>query len=225
MAMYYLSDGKNYVMENEFKPGEYLITTYVAKAKSFTYKSAKGLVTSKRKKFSKFRKFYLVETESGKTENVNPRYKGNADVYVGDHDIEFDNGILDTIIHEADLIKSMVALDEKQLNEYKTILTNELSKKDSIISDIYHALLEYGDTHNGKRPQAHKIAKISYMSLTIHEERRKIKLCLRYVDTMLEANGNRYTPQKYKNEMITEENKEYKARTEFYQQIQNILCG
>ncbi len=225
MAMYYLSDGKNYVMENEFKPGEYLITTYVAKAKSFTYKSAKGLVTSKRKKFSKFRKFYLVETESGKTENVNPRYKGNADVYVGDHDIEFDNGILDKIIHEADLIKSMAAWDEKQLKEYKTILTNELSKKDSIISDIYHALLEYGDTHNGKRPQAHKIAKISYMSLTIHEERRKIKLCLRYVDTMLEANGNRYTPQKYKNEMITEENKEYKARTEFYQQIQNILCG
>ncbi len=225
MAMYYLSDGKNYVMENEFKPGEYLITTYVAKAKSFTYKSAKGLVTSKRKKFSKFRNFYLVETESGKTENVNPRYKGNADVYVGDHDIEFDNGILDKIIHEADLIKSMAAWDEKQLKEYKTILTNELSKKDSIISDIYHALLEYGDTHNGKRPQAHKIAKISYMSLTIHEERRKIKLCLRYVDTMLEANGNRYTPQKYKNEMITEENKEYKARTEFYQQIQNILCG
>ena len=118
----------------------------------------------------------------------------------------------------------MVALDEKQLNEYKTILTNELSKKDSIISDIYHALLEYGDTHNGKRPQAHKIAKISYMSLTVHEERRKIKLCLRYLDTMLEANANRYTPQKYKNEMITAENKEYKARTEYYKEIKDILC-
>ena len=121
MAMYYLSDGKNYVMENEFKPGEYLITTYVAKAKSFTYKSAKGLITRKGKKFNQFRNFYLVETESGRTENVNPRYKGNADAYVGDHDIEFDNGILDKIIFEADLIKSMAAWDEKQLKEYKTI--------------------------------------------------------------------------------------------------------
>lgn len=63
------------------------------------------------------------------------------------------------------------------------------------------------------------------MSLTIHEERRKIKLCMRYLDTMLEANANRYTPQKYKNEMTTVENKDYKARTEYYQDIQDILYG
>ena len=156
---------------------------------------------------------------------VNPNYMGNSGAYIGDHNFDFDDGILDKIIHEADLIKSMAAWDEKQLKEYKTVLTNELSKKDSIISDIYHALLEYGYTHNGKRPQAHKIAKISYMSLTIHEERRKIKLCLRYLDTMLEANANQCSPSKYKIEIEAAENKDYKARTEYYQDIQDILYG
>lgn len=225
MAMYYLSDGKNYVMENEFKPGEYLITTYVAKAKSFTYKSAKGLITSKRKKFSKFRNFYLVETESGKTENVNPRYKGNADVYVGDHDVEFDNEMLDEIIGEVNSIQGIASWNASQLKEYKDKLMAELSKKDSIISDIYHALLEYGDEHDGKRPQAHRISKVSYMYLKVYEERRKIKLCIRYIEIMQDAINNHYTLDRIKHELEESENKKYKARTEFYQQIQNILCG
>ena len=37
---YYLSDGKNYVADNEMKPGEYILTTYIVKAKKFTYKTA-----------------------------------------------------------------------------------------------------------------------------------------------------------------------------------------
>lgn len=223
MAMYYLTNGKEYVAENELIPGEYIKTTYTVKAKKFTYKEGMTFKKKRWKKDKDFKKYKLINVETG--EMVNPNYMGNSGAYIGDHNFDFDDGILDKIIHEADLIKSMAAWDEKQLKEYKTVLTNELSKKDSIISDIYHALLEYGDTHNGKRPQAHKIAKISYMSLTVHEERRKIKLCLRYLDTMLEANANRYTPQKYKNEMITAENKDYKARTEYYQDIQDILYG
>lgn len=31
---YYLSDGKNYVADNEMKPGEYILTTYIVKAKN-----------------------------------------------------------------------------------------------------------------------------------------------------------------------------------------------
>lgn len=223
MAMYYLTNGKEYVAENELIPGEYIKTTYTVKAKKFTYKEGMTFKKKRWKKDKDFKKYKLINVETG--EMVNPNYMGNSGAYIGDHNFDFDDGILDKIIHEADLIKSMAAWDEKQLKEYKTVLTNELSKNDSIISDIYHALLEYGDTHNGKRPQAHKIAKISYMSLTIHEERRKIKLCLRYLDTMIEANANQCSPSKYKTEIEAVENKDYKARTEYYQDIQDILYG
>lgn len=169
MAMYYLTNGKEYVAENELIPGEYIKTTYTVKAKKFTYKEGMTFKKKRWKKDKDFKKYKLINVETG--EMVNPNYMGNSGAYIGDHNFDFDDGILDKIIHEADLIKSMAAWDEKQLKEYKTVLTNELSKKDSIISDIYHALLEYGDTHNGKRPQAHKIAKISYMFNT------KIQAC------------------------------------------------
>lgn len=48
---YYLSDGKNYVADNEMKPGEYILTTYIVKAKKFTYKAASNLKKRKGKKW------------------------------------------------------------------------------------------------------------------------------------------------------------------------------
>ena len=125
--MYYLTNGKEYVAENELIPGEYIKTTYTVKAKKFTYKEGMSFKKKRWKKDKDFKKYRLINVETG--EMANPNYMGNGGAYIGDHNFDFDDGILDTIIHEADLIKSMVALDEKQLNEYKTILTNELSKK------------------------------------------------------------------------------------------------
>lgn len=167
MAMYYLTNGKEYVAENELIPGEYIKTTYTVKAKKFTYKEGMTFKKKRWKKDKDFKKYKLINVETG--EMVNPNYMGNSGAYIGDHNFDFDDGILDKIIHEADLIKSMAAWDEKQLKEYKTVLTNELSKKDSIISDIYHALLEYGDTHNGKRPQAHKMVELEISDEEIGE--------------------------------------------------------
>ena len=42
--MFILTDGKNYVMENPMKSGEYMITTSSSMAKEFTYKQARSLV-------------------------------------------------------------------------------------------------------------------------------------------------------------------------------------
>ena len=42
--MFILTNGKNYVMENPMKIGEYLATTSPLKAKQFTYKQARSLV-------------------------------------------------------------------------------------------------------------------------------------------------------------------------------------
>ena len=38
MFLFILTDGKNYVMENPMKSGEYMITTSSSMAKEFTYK-------------------------------------------------------------------------------------------------------------------------------------------------------------------------------------------
>lgn len=50
--MYILSDGKNYVMENPMKIGEYLSTTSPVHAKEFSYKQARALIQSNRKKWA-----------------------------------------------------------------------------------------------------------------------------------------------------------------------------
>ena len=47
--MFILTDGKNYVMENEYKVGEYLPTTSPVFAKEFTFKQARSLLQNKKR--------------------------------------------------------------------------------------------------------------------------------------------------------------------------------
>ena len=46
--MFILTDGKNYVMENPMKSGEYISTTSPVQAKGFTYKQARKLLQNKK---------------------------------------------------------------------------------------------------------------------------------------------------------------------------------
>ena len=50
--MFILTDGKNYVMENPMKVGEYISTTSPIQAKEFTYKQARTLLQNKKKSLS-----------------------------------------------------------------------------------------------------------------------------------------------------------------------------
>ena len=63
--MFILTDGKNYVMENPMKIGEYMTTTSSTMAKEFTYKQARSLVQNNRKKYSWVRKFNLIDLDTG----------------------------------------------------------------------------------------------------------------------------------------------------------------
>lgn len=59
---YYLSDGKNYVADNEMKPGEYILTTHPVKAKKFTYKTANNLKKRKGKKVDTIPQYVVGES-------------------------------------------------------------------------------------------------------------------------------------------------------------------
>lgn len=222
VKMYYLSDGKNYVMENPYKTGEFLLTTSIVKAKKFTYKQAKNLKNRKGKKFTQFHSLDLINDETGEVETHLVNQKGNGGAYIGTNDVEFDDEILDKIISETKSILGLAGWNTMQLNTYKNQLQIEESKCDSAESDVKHALQKYREEHN-KKPQAHKMAKLGYILEEIRLKREKVKLCIRYVDVMKNAITERYTLDRLKLELSKVENKEYKGRTVYWEIANAIL--
>lgn len=219
--MFILTDGKNYVMENPMKIGEYLATTSPVQAKQFTYKQARSLVQNSRKKYSWIKKYNLIDVDTGQKSENSLYYKGNNGVYINDKD--FDYSLLDKIFKEFNSIIGLAAWNKTQLITYKNLLNSELSKCDSAESDIKHALEKYKKIHNGKKPQAHKVAKIGYLLDDIRDKHRKIKQCIRYINVMSEAIDKVYTIEKIKLELSKVSGEEYKGRTQFWKIANDIL--
>ena len=219
--MYILTDGKNYVMENPMKIGEYLATTSPVQAKEFTYKQARSLVQKGGKKYSWLRNYHLIDMDTGSESENSLYYKGNGGVYMDDKN--FDYSLLDKIYMEANSILGLAGWDKTQLITYKNMLNTELSKCDSAESDITHALERYKRIHKGKKPQAHKVAKIGYLLDDIRDKHHKIKQCIRYVSIMLDAIDRTYTIEKIKLELSKVSSGEYKGRTQYWKIANEIL--
>lgn len=219
--MYILTDGKNYVMENPMKIGEYLATTSPVQAKEFTYKQARSLVQKGGKKYSWIRNYHLIDIDSGSESDNSLYYKGNSGVYMGDDN--FDDSLLDKICEESNSILGLAGWNKTQLITYKNLLNAELSKCDSAESDINHALEKYKRIHKGKKPQAHKVAKIGYLLDDIRDKHRKVKQCIRYVNVMSDAIDNAYTIEKMKLELSKVSDGEYKGRTQYWEIANEIL--
>ena len=220
---YILTDGKNYVMENPTKVGEYLLTTSPLFAKKFSYKQVKGLTQRKGKKYTKFRNFQLLNCETGDEEKINSNYKGNAGVYIGDKGITINHQMLDDILREVDTMLGLAGWSDIQLDTFKNELNKYLSYYDSAESDLEHALQKYKMDHNGKKAQAHKMAKFGYLLDNIRYERSRVKQCMRYVDVFKDAHTYKYTIEKLKLELSKTENREYKGRTDYWQAAIDIL--
>ena len=219
--MYILTDGKNYVMENPMKIGEYLATTSPVQAKEFTYKQARSLVQKGGKKYSWLRNYHLIDMDTGSESENSLYYKGNGGVYMDDKN--FDYSLLDKIYMEANSILGLAGWDKTQLITYKNMLNTELSKCDSAESDITHALERYKRIHKGKKPQAHKVAKIGYLLDDIRDKHHKIKQCISYVSIMLDAIDRTYTIEKIKLELSKVSSGEYKGRTQYWKIANDIL--
>lgn len=220
--MFILTDGKNYVMENEYKLGEYLPTTSPVFAKEFTFKQARSLLQNKKKSLAWIRGYRAIDKETG--ENCYIRnYKGNGGSYMGNNDVDFDDGVIDLIYKEANSLMGMAGWSLTQLRTYEEQLKNGLSKYDSAESDIKHALEKYKEKNQGKKPQAHKMSKLGYLLDEIRDKRKHIKQCMRYVDVMKDAIEYKYTLEKIKLELSKVKCKDYQGRTEYYQKALDIL--
>lgn len=222
VIVFILTDGKNYVMENEYKLGEYLPTTSPVFAKEFTFKQARSLLQNKKKSLAWIREYQAIDKETG--ENCYIRnYKGNGGSYMGNNDVDFDDGVIDLIYKEANSLMGMAGWSLMQIEIYEKELNMGLSKYDSALSDINHALQKYKEDNNGKKPQAHKMSKLGYMLDEVRDKRKHIKQCIRYVQVMKNAISNGYTLEKIKLELTKVKNADYKGRTEYYQKALDIL--
>lgn len=174
--MYILTDGKNYVIDDPIHPGRVMYSTSPVNAKKFTFKQARALLNNKSKKLSWIRSFNMVDDSSGEeVQEQEVKSKSNKGVFVGKNDIDFDISILDQITREANSLLGIAGWSMNQLNTYQNLLAAGLSKYDSAISDIVHVLEEYNEKHDGKKPQAHKIAKLGYMLTDVRIIHSRIK--------------------------------------------------
>lgn len=221
--MYILTDGKNYVMENPVRQGTYISTTSPVQAKEFSFKQARSLQNNKSKKMSWIKSYYMVNQETGKECEQSSRYKGNGSVYIGENDIDFDESIIKKIYKESDSLIGLAGWSMTQLKTYEEELISGLSKYDSAESDIEHALQKYKEDNNGKKPQAHKMAKVGYLLDEIRDKHKHIKQCLSYVKVMQDAITYSYTIEKIKLELTKAKHSEYKGRTEYYQITLDLL--
>lgn len=221
--MFILTDGKNYVMENPMQIGNYISTTSPIQAKEFTYKQARSLLQNKKKALGWVKSYYMVDKETGKKSDNSPNYKGNGGVYIGSNDIDFDEKLIESIYAETKSIIGLAGWSMNQLKTYEEMLNVGLSKYDSAEADISHALQKYKEDNNGKKPQAHKMAKIAYLLDEIRDKHKNIKQCLRYVQVMEDAITYKYTLEKLKLELTKAKNTEYQGRTEYYKMALDML--
>lgn len=221
--MFILTDGKNYVMENPMQQGVYISTTSPIQAKEFTYKQARSLLNNRSKKLSWIKNFHMVDQETGKSNKSSKNYKGNGGVYIGENDVEFNDVIIDLIYKETKSIIGLAGWSMTQLKTYEETLEIGLSKYDSAVADVQHALQKYKEDNDGKKPQAHKMAKIAYLLDELRDKHKHIKQCLRYIRVMEDAITYNYTIEKTKLELIKARNEEYKGRTEYYKVALDLL--
>lgn len=221
--MYILTDGKNYVMENPMQVGQYISTTSPVQAKEFSFKQARSLLNNKKKSLSWVKNYHMVNQDTGQAPQTSPRYKGNGGVYIGENDVKFDDSIIPLIYKEAKDIIGLAAWNMDQLRKYDDMLSVGLSKYDSAESDVKHALEKYKEKNDGKKPQAHKAAKIAYLFDEIRDKRKNIKDCIRLVQVLENAITYNYTIEKIKTELMKTEREEYKGRTEYYNMAMDIL--
>ena len=213
--MFILTDGKNYVMENPMKVGEYISTTSPIQAKEFTYKQARTLLQNKNKSLSWIKLFHMVNKDSGKVEEDIPKYS-NEGIFCNDKEFEFDESIVSTIKQEVNSIIGLAAWDVNQLNTYIAMLNQGVQFYDNAIQDIKHARLD-------KRPPAHIRTKIDGIMNDLEEKRRDVKQTRNYINILIKAIKEQWSIGKIKAELSKAKYVPYKGRTKYYEMVEKML--
>ena len=221
---FYLSDGKNFAATNPIKPSEFLRVDSKEIATRFSYRQAKSLTQKSKKGNAWLRNCQIVPaTVEAKKDRISPNYKGRGDMFTGSRDVEIKEEVLTEIMEEVQNVLNLTAWDADVITKKRNYLLDIQSKCDSGLSDVDHALQKYSRDHNGKRPAAHKVAKICYMVIEIRCLRERIKECLRYLDAFQAANQNKYSLSALQYALEDVKHQEYKGRTDYYKQVIDIL--
>lgn len=213
--MFILTDGKNYVMENPMKIGEYISTTSPLQAKEFTYKQARSLLQNKKKSLSWIKQMTMVNQETGQTETDIPKFS-NEGIFCDDKDFEFDEHILEEIKQEVTSIIGLAAWDINQLNTYLAMLNQGVQFYDNAIQDVKHARLD-------KRPPANIRTKIDGIMNELEEKRRDIKQTRNYINILIKAIKESWSIGKIKAELSKAKYVPYKGRTKYYEMVESLL--
>lgn len=224
LTLYILTDGKNYVMDDPIHPGRVMYSTSPVNAKKFTFKQARALLNNKSKKLSWIRSFNMVDDSSGEEiAKQEVRSRSNKGIFVGKNDIDFDISILDQIMQETNNLLGIAGWNMAQLTTYQNMLSTALSKYDSAEADIEHALQTYKEESGGKKPQAHKMAKVGYLLDDVRDKHKRIKQCQCYIKVMQDAITYHYTLEKLKLELSKATYEKYQGRTEYYDLALDML--
>lgn len=213
--MFILTDGKNYVMENPMKIGEYISTTSPLQAKEFTYKQARSLLQNKKKSLSWIKQMTMVNQETGQAETDIPKFS-NEGIFCDDKDFEFDEHILEEIKQEVTSIIGLAAWDINQLNTYLAMLNQGVQFYDNAIQDVKHARLD-------KRPPANIRTKIDGIMNELEEKRRDIKQTRNYINILIKAIKESWSIGKIKAELSKAKYVPYKGRTKYYEMVESLL--
>jgi hypothetical protein len=219
--MFHLTNGKIYVMETP--NGTLLPTENSQEAKEFTYKQAKFLQQKSGKKYSWIRNLMMVNISTGE-EKERSNYRGNADAFIGDNDVEFNFSILEEINAETSAILKTSGWTLDVLSSYEAKLKVGLSKYDSALSDVEHAMQEYV-RKNGKNPSASKAAKLTYLMIDVRSKRADIKESLRFIHVMQDGITKRQPLPELKTNVEREVTAEYRGRTDYFKRANEILEG
>lgn len=213
--MFILTDGRNYVMENPMKIGEYISTTSPLQAKEFTYKQARSLLQNKKKSLSWIKQFTMINQETGQTETDIPKFS-NEGIFCDDKEFEFDESIVEDIKKEVNSIIGLAAWDINQLNTYLAMLNQGVQFYDNAIQDIKHARLD-------KRPPAHIRTKIDGIMNELEEKRRDVKQTRNYINVLIKAIKEQWSIGKIKAELSKAKYVPYKGRTKYYEMVETLL--
>lgn len=151
------------------------------------------------------------------------RSRSNKGIFVGKNDIDFDMSILDQIMQETTNLLGIAGWNMAQLTTYQNMLSTALSKYDSAEADIEHALQTYKEESGGKKPQAHKMAKVGYLLDDVRDKHKRIKQCQCYIKVMQDAITYHYTLEKLKLELSKATYEKYQGRTEYYDLALDML--
>ena len=215
LMMFILTNGKNFVMENPMKVGEYISTTNSNLAKEFTYKQARSLLQNKKKSLSWIKTLHMINKETGKVETDIPKYS-NEGIFCGDKDFEFDYSIVELIKKEVNSIIGLAAWDLNQLNTYLAMLNQGIQYYDNAIQDTKHARLD-------KRPPAHIRTKIDGIMNDLEEKRRDIKQTKIYIEILIKAIKEQWSIGKIRAELSKAKYAPYKGRTKYYEIVEELL--